>query len=255
MNLSEEQIKELVFTEEQLNKLALLVANEIMLLRAPLEFKGPTKQSEQINEIMAAMAKAQGEFAHAIKDSENPYFKSKYANLAAVWQACRGPLSKNGLAVVQTLDFSGEGQVLVTTLGHSSGQWIKSFLALPISTKPQEVGSCLTYYRRYMLAAMVGVYQDDDDGEGATRPLRMAYNRDPDPSKRLTKEQADTLDKLMDQIDDDKYMSDLENYVTTTFGVTSVYDISQAQYAKILKSLEEKVSKSKGGVSGSSRVA
>lgn len=217
-------------------------------------------QSEQINEIMAALAKAQGEIGHASKDSANPYFKSKYADLASVWQACRGPLSKNGLAVTQTLDLAGERQVLVTTLGHSSGQWIKSLMALPSLAKPQEVGSCVTYYRRYALAAMVGVYQDDDDAEAVSKPLRTvkkqeSLNSEPEPDIKLTKDQADYLDKLMDQIDDDKYMSDLEHYVTTTFDVSSVYDITPTQYAKIVKSLEKKVADTKAGSRGSSNVA
>ena len=130
-------------------------------------------QSDQINELMSALAKAQGEMSHAVKDSTNPHFKNRYADLASVWQACREPLAKNGLAVTQTMDFSGERQILVTTLGHSSGQWIKSMLAIPVQKPgPQELGSCLSYCRRYALASMVGVYQDDDDAETAQKTHR-----------------------------------------------------------------------------------
>jgi hypothetical protein len=130
-------------------------------------------QSEQINELMAALAKAQGQMRAAIKDSTNPHFKSRYADLASVWDACREPLSNNGLAVTQTVQCDGDKQFLVTMLGHASGQWIKSLICLPIQKPgPQELGSCLSYCRRYGLASMVGVFQDDDDGEKVEAPYR-----------------------------------------------------------------------------------
>lgn len=126
------------------------------------------EQSEQINELAAALAKAQGEITGALKDSNNPFFKSKYADLASCWDACRKPLSENGLAVIQpTVEKDGTVYV-VTTLAHSSGQWIRGWL--PIKTKddgPQAQGSGLTYARRYALAGIVGLAQVDDDAEAA----------------------------------------------------------------------------------------
>lgn len=125
--------------------------------------------SETINEIAAALAKAQGEMAGAKKDSTNPHFRSKYADLASVWEACRGALSSNGIAVVQALQSDDPEIVGVTTvLTHSSGQWMSSgFCMRPTKADPQGIGSCVTYARRYALAAMVGVAPEDDDGEGA----------------------------------------------------------------------------------------
>ena len=133
-------------------------------------------QSEQVNELMGALAKAQGQMSGAKKDSSNPHFKSRYADLASVWDACREPLSSHGLAVVQSVCQDGERQMIVTTLGHTSGQWMKSSIVLPMQ-KPgaQEFGSCMSYCRRYGLAAMVGVYQDDDDGERAVAPSRDKF--------------------------------------------------------------------------------
>ena len=61
-------------------------------------------RSETINELAAALAKAQGEMRPALKDAENPYFKSNYADLASCWDAVRVPLAKNGLAIVQTCE-------------------------------------------------------------------------------------------------------------------------------------------------------
>lgn len=122
-------------------------------------------KSESINELAAALAKAQGEIKSAAKDSTNPHFKSKYADLASVWDACRAALSKNGLAVAQITATTEAGKVRVTTtLLHSSGQWIEGELDVkPGQDTAQGIGSTITYCRRYALAAMVGVAPDDDD--------------------------------------------------------------------------------------------
>lgn len=126
-------------------------------------------QSEQINELATALAKAQARIANASKDGENPHFRSSYATLASVWDACRAPLGENGLSVIQAMSESERGFVLVTTLAHSSGQWMVSrYPVLPTKNDPQGLGSALTYARRYSLAAMVGVSPSDDDGEAAT---------------------------------------------------------------------------------------
>lgn len=125
--------------------------------------------SEQIKDIATALAKAQAEIEGAKKDSTNPHFKSSYADLASVWDACRKALTGNGLSVVQG-PVSDEGRVGVTTmLMHSSGQWLEStFFMRPTKDDPQGAGSALTYARRYALAAMVGVAPEDDDGNAAS---------------------------------------------------------------------------------------
>ena len=117
------------------------------------------KTSEQISELAAALAVAQGMMENAIMNRTNPHFKTKYADLAAVLNAARKPLSANGLAVVQTI---GDG-VLHTRLLHTSGQWIASEHPLPMSGRPQEIGSALTYARRYSLSALIGIAADEDD--------------------------------------------------------------------------------------------
>ena len=128
------------------------------------------QHSENINEIATALAKAQGEIKGATKDSENPHFKTRYADLASVWEACRAALSANGIAVIQAPTIDSEGNVCVETLlCHSSGQWMRSDLSVrPAKADAQAVGSVITYLRRYALAAMVGVAPEDDDGEAAT---------------------------------------------------------------------------------------
>lgn len=128
-----------------------------------------SEQSEQINELAGALAKAQGKITGALKDSANPFFKSKYADLASVWDACRAALSENGIAVIQLTESDDSGVFVITLLAHSSGQWVRSRLRLtPKDTSPQGLGSAITYGRRYALAAAVGVAQVDDDGNAAS---------------------------------------------------------------------------------------
>jgi hypothetical protein len=136
--------------------------------------------STLINELAAALAKAQGEFSAAPKLSKNPHYKSNYADLAAVWSVIRKPLSENGLSVVQGAGTTEKGEIAISTrLVHTSGQWIESVLTLnPSKDDPQGRGSAITYGRRYGLAAMVGVVADeDDDANGAIDHNRAAFNK------------------------------------------------------------------------------
>lgn len=123
--------------------------------------------SEQINEIAEALARAQGLIKGAKKDSSNPFFKSSYADLASVRDACHEHLSNAGIAVVQTPSVADDGRVAVTTmLIHKSGQWMRdTLIAQPKDDGPQAMGSVITYLRRYSLAAFVGVAPEDDDAE------------------------------------------------------------------------------------------
>ena len=127
-------------------------------------------KSEQINELAAALAKAQGQIEGAKKSSSNPFFKSKYADLSECWNTCREALTANGISVIQMPEEINEnGRLNITTmLAHSSGQYISSTLTMTVTKlDPQAIGSAITYGRRYALAAMVGLAQEDDDGEKA----------------------------------------------------------------------------------------
>src|SRR5688572_30216456 len=115
----------------------------------PLIVMTSVRRSDSIAAIAAAMAKAQGEIAGASKDKTNPHFKSAYADLASVWDACRGPLSKNGLAVLQPASADGPRVTVTTLLTHSSGEWIEGDLSMTAAQNtPQGIGSCITYARR-----------------------------------------------------------------------------------------------------------
>lgn len=145
-------------------------------------------QSESIKELATALAKAQGKISHAAKENRNQHFNSKYADLASVLDACREPLSENGLSVCQLPSKSDGAWVLITRLIHSSGEWIQG--EAPILSSKQDAqgfGSGMTYARRYGLASVVGIAQDDDDGNAASRPTQQ---KDAMPNKPVKKNDA-----------------------------------------------------------------
>lgn len=127
------------------------------------------KTSESITKIAPAFLKAQKEISKVLKGADNPYFKSKYADLEAVIDAVKGPLNENGLSFLQSMENGEHGPDLVTILLHESGEWFKS--TTPIYTKdrhnPQALGSGITYSKRYALQALCGLPTTDDDAEAA----------------------------------------------------------------------------------------
>jgi len=126
------------------------------------------KQSETIIKLAQALAKAQAEMGGAVKESNNPFFKSSYADLTSVIKAIKEPFANNGLAYVQ-FPINGEHSMgVVTRIMHESGEWLESEYLLPLTKNdPQAAGSAITYARRYSLQSMAGIPAVDDDGEMA----------------------------------------------------------------------------------------
>ena len=127
------------------------------------------QKSESLDKFGADFAQAQAEMGGAVKDSDNPFFKKKYADLTSVWLACKEALHKYGFAVIQSpIDVDGRIGV-ETLLLHKSGQWVSDRFTLGVKKQndPQADGSSITYARRYALAAFVGVCPVDDDAEGS----------------------------------------------------------------------------------------
>jgi hypothetical protein len=134
--------------------------------------------SANLDALAGALAKAQGEIEGAVKDKSNPAFRSKYADLGAVWDAVRDPLSKNGLAIVQFPRRTATGVAVKTMLLHTSGQWISGEMEVPCAKQDAHgVGSATTYARRFSLSAVVGVAPVDDDGNGAVQGTVGAASR------------------------------------------------------------------------------
>jgi hypothetical protein len=148
-------------------------ANQAALFEvSQLLYELPTRRSDTIGQIALALSRAQGKIKGAAKSAENPFFKSKYADLDACWDACREPLSENELAVFQPVRSNGKIVVVTTLLAHSSGEWIEESLTL-IATQdtPQGIVAASTYGRRCGLSGMVGISAADDDGNEASRTL------------------------------------------------------------------------------------
>lgn len=135
-----------------------------------------------VAQLAAALAKAQAEVGGAAKSKKNPHFKSSYADLSEVWDACRPALVKHGLSVVQMPSADGQRVTVTTLLLHESGESLSSALTMTAAQDtPQAIGSCITYARRYALAAMVGVAPEDDDGNAASAPTSRPA-RAPEPA-------------------------------------------------------------------------
>jgi hypothetical protein len=133
-------------------------------------------QSTSISELATALSKAQAQMGSAIKDSENPFFKSKYADLTSVIAAVRKPFADNGLSFVQ-LPVSEAGCVGVATrIMHSSGEWLESEFLIPCKQDAHGYAAGITYCRRLSLQAAAGVPTDDDDGNSAIIDYQKDYS-------------------------------------------------------------------------------
>lgn len=133
-------------------------------------------------ELYAALAEAQAEVENASKNSANPHFKSKYADLAEVLNTVRPVFAKHGLSILQSTEFNGSLVSVSTAVAHKSGGIVTSTAScVPAKSDAQGVGSATTYLRRYSLAAMCGVAQEDDDGQSA------AHNRKPEKLRDTTR--------------------------------------------------------------------
>ena len=121
-------------------------------------------RSEEIGELVKAQVKANASISHPHRNTANPFFKSRYADLAAVIDSYRLPYAEQGLVVTQLV----AGHRLVTLLAHESGQWLQFWTKIsPMKNDPQSFGSALTYMRRYTLQTLIGIAADDDDDGNA----------------------------------------------------------------------------------------
>lgn len=153
-------------------------------------------KSESIKELATALCKFQGSVEKIKKTATNPFFKSKYANLADILDVIREPLSESGLSFVQ---FPKGEHELDTMLMHVSGEWIsETYKMAPTKNDPQGLGSAITYQRRYALGSILGLnIDDDDDGNKASEPIKKAIQTPTiqQPINQLSK----VLDKQLTQ--------------------------------------------------------
>lgn len=163
--------------------------------------------SDPVATFAEAFVKLQAAIRPAIKDANNPAFRSKYADLGAVWEAVKQPLTDHGFFVIQATDFDAEHTWLSTVITHVSGE--SRSCRFPLRTvKPgmQEIGSALTYARRYSLCAMLGVIADeDDDGNAAS-----GHGNGHKPASRT---QAEVIHQGMSPVQDPDIEEGVKNWI------------------------------------------
>jgi len=198
------------------------------------------RSTNDLGSLFAALAKAQGKIRNAPKDAANPHFRSKYADLASISDACRAALSENGIAVMQIPYNDGNNVGVVTRLGHASGQWIEGRLKVaPVKYDAQGIGSVMTYLRRYSLAAMAGVAPgDDDDGEGAVGrgrdDGRAPMSAPADNGGKISAEQKEWLVTLLKETD-----ADVKRFLSY-LGVPALDELPAARYNDAVAALSKK---------------
>ena len=195
--------------------------------------------SEQINEIAAALAKAQGAIENPEKNATNPHFNNTFADLASGINAIKTPFASNGLSFIQSTFLDGELLMLTTRLVHSSGQWMEG--VYPVCKFPiaqQQAGSAMTYAKRYSLFAMAGIAGEDDDGTEASKTVTPASEKrgaaapkkpsDPHNSNPFDDEQATpNYEELLARFD-----ADLTHQLTYS-GVEGVIDRAARKWGDV----------------------
>lgn len=194
------------------------------------------RTSDQINELAAASAKAQATMQPALKDMVNPAYKSKYADLASVWDACRKPLTDNGLTIWQDVTTAeGVNGISVTTrLVHSSGQWVEfGPLIVPLAKHDAHgVGSATSYAKRYALAAAIGVTAEiDDDGNAAVSKPNGASNG---ATEYINEKQAADLRALISEV------GETEDRFIKWARIQTLEKLPASSFANAVKKLEAK---------------
>ena len=194
-------------------------------------------QSDDINEIATALAKAQGAMQNAVMNRVNPHFRSKYADLSSVLDAIRTPLSANGLAIVQTMKQTDGGLMLRTTLMHSSGQFIATEYPLPNTQKAHEMGSALTYARRYSISSLIcNSADEDDDGNIAMSSKTNGTSNVVDEAK---------VDEIVDLLGGDpKQIAALCKHL----GIPNLEAMTLVTYATAKNAINARAAKAKQGI-------
>ena len=162
-------------------------------------------KSDDIKNLAMAMNKAQAEMGGAAKDSANPFFKSKYADLGAVVHAVKEPFANNGLSYVQ-FPIEDAGRIGVETiLMHESGEWMSNLFTVALSKQDaQQAGSAITYCRRFALQSVAGIPSEDDDGNSASKASKpVGYTLDDTAKSWIAAARLDI--KVLEQITDINY--------------------------------------------------
>jgi len=204
------------------------------------------KTSEQINEIAAALAKAQAEIKNPHKDSINPHFKSRYVDLASGIDAVRAVLSKNGISIIQAPTVENLFITLETRLAHSSGQWIScTYPVIQFPAKQQEIGSAITYARRYSLFGLVGIAGDDDDdgNEASKRETAPPAKQAPKPTIGLPESKV-VYDALAQSLIMAQTVQEADQWMADNLeAINGLHDDHKAMLRRSIKDIRQSLAK------------
>ena len=183
--------------------------------------------------IFHALAAAQAQMGKAIKDSTNPAFRSRYADLASVMDACLPALNANGVAVYQPTIDDDTGRFVETILAHESGETIRCRVPLIVQKNDmQGYGSAVTYARRYGLMCMAGIAPEDADGNAAAKAAPVV--------ERPINISADQFVQLMGMIE--STASDPAK-LAQWLGVKMLEDLNVQQWERAMTQLRKKLAK------------
>ena len=186
------------------------------------------KTSESIKELASALNKAQSEMSGAKKGSNNPFFKSKYADLAEVINCAKDALHKYGLSISQFPIAEDNRAGVETILMHVSGEYLGNVLLLPCAKQdPQGAGSAITYARRYAYQSVLGIPSEDDDGNGAT------INKTPTKATKPDSQIANSIKFLQAVTDADGLKKVWLNLPATMQNAEAVVKAKDAMKAKL----------------------
>lgn len=241
------ETEEILFMKDSFNDIEMRLDDLFQLIKE--KTKERATQSDDLNELATALAKAQSEIEVAGRKETNPFFKSKYADLAELIKVSRPALTKNGLAVMQQITTDMDAMTwLHTLLVHTSGQWIETRMrVIPVKNDVQSFGSCITYLRRYCYAALINiaVADEDDDGEAAVydnrnvvakgTALNTKYNPKENVQETITKEQREELEYELTNY------PDIAEMIIDGFKIRSIADMPKGKFmAAILRVREIK---------------
>ena len=203
--------------------------------------------SKDLKELFTALAKAQGEFTIAGLSKENPYYKSKYADLTDMVKASRPALTKYGLSVSQKIVHNEDGaQILHTILQHNSGQWTDSKVRIvPPKNDVQSYGSYKSYQKRYEYGSLIGVVcaDEDDDGEMAVHEVRKGYNEGTKLNHKYNPKQQSLETITKEQLDEIRYdlksHTDLAEEILERMQIQTLADMKKSQFLPAIRRIRE----------------
>ena len=194
------------------------------------------RNSDNINELAAALSKAQAQMRPAAKDLANSHFKNRYSTITAVWEVVREPITANGLTIWQDITTCDKTVSVTTKVVHVSGQWVEfGPLTIPLAKfDAQGVGSATSYAKRYALCAALGVVSDDDDGEAASAPIR---NKQEEP-KKISQDQIIKLNDMLEPCDE-IYKVKFFDLLDKKYGQRSLAVIPVSDYDNIARYIDQ----------------